>query len=81
MVLHSYFINTKKNSLIIHEENIKKITTVSVVLIYVIKFHVNFNVHFSFDYFANKLTNMGSFLSHLKHLYELVRLVVVLCQI
>ena len=33
-------INKFKKSLIIHEENIKKITTVSVVL-YMIKFHVN----------------------------------------
>ncbi len=66
-----------KNSLNIHEENTKKITAVSVVL-YVIKFHVNL-LKFSFNflgldnvdfenYFANKLINMGRFLSHLKHL-------------
>ncbi len=53
-----------KNSLIIHEENKKKITTVSVVL-YVIKFHVNY-INFSLDfenYFAIELTKMGRFLS------------------
>ena len=56
-------------SIIIHEENTKKITTVSLVL-YVIKFHVythfNFdflgldNVHFE-NYFTNKLIKMVRF--------------------
>ena len=46
-----------------------------------IKFHVNLHINFTFDflgldnvdfenYFANKLINMGRFLSHLKHLYS-----------
>ncbi len=49
-------------------------TAVSVVL-YVIRFHVNFsfdflgldNIDFE-NYFANKLKNMGHFLSYLMHL-------------
>ena len=57
------------NSLKIHEQNTKKITAVSVVLYVVSSDFLSLdNVDFE-NYFANKLINIGFYLSHLKHLY------------
>ena len=57
--------HTLKMSIIIHEENTKKITTVSLVL-YVINFMFSNYTHFSVDfenYFTNELIKMVRFLS------------------